>query len=319
MNPFVFIVGCARSGTTLLRRIVDAHPQVAITQETHWIPDYYEKRTGLTPEGLVTPQLVSELLDHPRFRKLWLGREDLERLLGAGKDVSYADFVTGIFDLYGRGRGGGKALVGNKTPRYVRNLGTLHALWPRAKFIHLIRDGRDVCLSAINWKEKAATLAERYTTWGEHPVTTAATWWKWNVRLGREAGQGLGPGLYYEMRYEALVDRPKDECARLCAFLGVPYAEAMLHFHEGRTRDEPGLDAKKSWQPITAGLRDWRTKLSADDQERFEAAAGDLLGALGYPRTVPRPRPGVVEHAARVRESFIEDVRAAAAALPERW
>jgi hypothetical protein len=319
MNPFVFIIGCARSGTTLLRRIVDAHPQIAITQETHWIPDYFEQRTGLTPAGMVTLELIRQLLDHPRFRKLWIGREQLEQLLERGQDVSYADFVTGIFDLYGNGRGGGKALVGNKTPRYVRSIRTLHGLWPKAKFIHLIRDGRDVALSAINWKEKAGALAERYTTWGEHPVTTAATWWKWNVRLGREARQGLGSGLYYEMRYEALVASPQEECARLCAFLGVPYTSVMLHFHEGRTKTQPGLDAKKSWQPITPGLRDWRTKLPAEDQERFEAAAGDLLDELSYARAVPQPRPGVLDHAAQIRESFIEDVRAVAAAVPEHW
>jgi hypothetical protein len=319
MNPFVFIVGCARSGTTLLRRVVDAHPQFAITQETHWIPDFFERRTGLTPDGLVTAELIPQLLDYPRFRKLWVGREELEQLFEAGGPVSYARFVTGIFDLYGKGRGRGKALVGDKTPRYVRAMPTLHGLWPEAKFVHLIRDGRDVSLSAINWKEKAAALAGRFRTWREHPVTTAAVWWKWNVRLGREAGQNLGPRRYYEMRYEALVARPAEESAKLCAFLGVSYDDAMLRFHEGRTTAETGLDAKKSWQPVTPGLRDWRSQMPAADQERFEAAAGDLLDELGYPRTVPQPQPCVLEHANRVREVFIDEVRSAEAALPQRW
>jgi hypothetical protein len=317
MSPFVFIVGCARSGTTLLRRIVDAHPQVAITPETHWAPDYFEGRTGLTPDGLVTPQLIARLLEHAKFPKLGIGREELEGLLGAGEPVPYARFVSGIYDLYGKGQG--KALVGDKTPRYVRSIGTLHGLWPQAKFVHLIRDGRDVCLSAMNWKGNVANLANLFSTWGEHPVTTAALWWEWGVRLGQEGGQKPGPGLYHELRYEALVARPEQECARLCAFLGLPYDAAMLRFHEGRTRTKPGLDAKHAWAPITPGLRDWRAQMAAEDVERFEAAAGDLLDELGYPRAVPRPRPGVVEHAARARESFIADVRAGKMALPERW
>ena len=62
MNPYVFIVGSARSGTTLLQRMVDAHPQVAVINEARFIPRYFNKRTGLTPEGFVTPELIPKLL-----------------------------------------------------------------------------------------------------------------------------------------------------------------------------------------------------------------------------------------------------------------
>jgi hypothetical protein len=144
-------------------------------------------------------------------------------------------------------------------------------------------------------------------------------WWKWNVRLAQEAGQALGTGLYYELRYEALVTRPAEECARLCAYLGVPYEESMLCFHDGRTQDKPKLDAKRAWRPITPGLRDWRTQMAPAEVERFEAAAGDLLTELGYPRGVPQPEPGTVKHAARIRALFIENVRLGEAVLPERW
>ena len=58
MNPFVFIVGCPRSGTTLLQRMVDAHSQIAIVPETHWIARWFEKRKGLTPEGFVRAKLI---------------------------------------------------------------------------------------------------------------------------------------------------------------------------------------------------------------------------------------------------------------------
>jgi hypothetical protein len=321
MNPFVFIVGCARSGTTLLQRILNAHPQLAIVHETHWIPALFRNRTGLTPEGMVTPELISHLLANERFRKRFckagIDRHELEGLLNSREPVPYARFVSGIFDLYGQAHK--KSLVGDKTPRYVQNIPVLHELWPGTLFLHLIRDGRDVCLSAINWKERAAALADRFSTWVEHPLTTAAVWWKWRVRLGREAGELLGRDLYCELRYEDLVSRPAEETARLCAFLGVPYDNNMLRFHEGHTRDDPGLSAKRSWLPITPGLRDWRTQMSADEVERFEAAAGDLLDELGYARAVPMPRPDSLEHAARIREAFIRDVRAYEPVLPQRW
>ncbi len=316
MNPYLFIVGCPRSGTTLLRRMLDAHPLVAVIDETRWIAGFFEKRKGLTYEGLVTPKLVDELLEYDRFAKLEIGREELQALIEAGDPLPYSRFVTDLFDLYGHKRG--KPLVGDKTPRYSRRVRTLHALWPEAKFIHLIRDGRDVCLSILNWK-KADRALGRFTTWGEDPVTTAALWWEWHVREAREAGQSLGPGLYHEVRYESLVSQPADECLALCEFLNIPYDDAMLRFHEGRERTDPGLDAKNAWRPVTVGLRDWRTHMAAEDTERFEAAAGGLLDELNYPVATGSPNPVSLEEAARLHEAFGQAVRTRGQRLPEGW
>jgi hypothetical protein len=77
-----------------------------------------------------------------------VGREELERLIDSDEPVSYPSFVSAVFDLYRQRKG--KSLVGDKTPSYVLNLPTLHGLWPKAKFVHIIRDGRDVCLSVLN-------------------------------------------------------------------------------------------------------------------------------------------------------------------------
>jgi hypothetical protein len=267
----------------------------------------------MTPDGLVTPDLVPILLANPKF-DLGISREQLEELIVSREPVTYASFVTRLFDLYGEQRG--KRLVGDKTPGYVRKIAMLHSLWPKAKFVHLIRDGRDVCLSALNWKRKPGNYAKRFPTWPENPVITAALWWKWHVRLGREAGSRLGPELYYEMRYESLVHDPEDECAALCAFLGVPYDGALLRFHEGRTKTGPGLSAKKAWLPLTPGLRDWSSQMPAVDLERIEAAAGDLLEELGYPRGVSHPRPETVALTASICQAFSCKYQAK---LPEHW
>jgi hypothetical protein len=319
-NPYVFIVGCPRSGTTLLKRLVDAHPRIAITPETHWIPSFFRERTGLTPEGSATPALIAALLEYRTFPNLDIGRQELEQLFSpltqpfppdggegcvrgpSGEPVPYAQFVSGIFELYGRRQG--KQLVGDKTPGYSRDVPLLHELWPRARFVHLIRDGRDVCLSAMNWTSKTAKLQTRFPTWRAHPVMTAALWWHWHVRLARQAGRALGQQLYYEIRYEALVARPVDECARLCAFLGVAYDDVMLRFHEGRTAEKPCRDAKHDWMPVTPGLRDWRSQLPSGDVESFEAVVGDVLDELGYERAVPRPTRETLQHAAAIREQF---------------
>ena len=315
MNPYVFIVGCARSGTKLLRKIIDAHPQIAIPPETQWIPKPFERRQGVTPDGLVTPELVSRLLSREKFTRMRIGQDELEGLVAGEEPVSYSSFVNAIFDLYGKGQG--KRLVGDKTPSYLRHIPTLHALWPQSKFVHLIRDGRDVCLSILNWK-RGGRITGRFATGSEDPVSTTALWWKWNVTLGREDGAPLEPDLYHEVHYEALVSEPANECETICDFLNLPYDEGMLRFHE-RLPDPRFYVKQKKWRPIVTGLRDWRAEMSAEDLERFEAVAGDLLQELGYERAIPFPSSRALEHAARAGEMFSRDVQERGKRLPERW
>ena len=81
----------------------------------------------------------------------------------------------------------------------------------------------------------------------------------------------------------------------------------MLKFHESRVRTDSGLDAKNAWMPITSGLRDWHTQMPLEDIERFEAAAGDLLVELDYPRAVPHPNNRVLEETAEIRKTFVRD------------
>jgi hypothetical protein len=316
-NPYVFIVGCARSGTTLVRRLLDAHPAIAVTRETHWITKWLERGEGMTVDGTTRPEILESLLAYERFARMPIAREDLERLFDADRALPYSRFVTGVFDLYGRAFG--KELVGDKTPAYVRKIPTLHALWPRARFVHVIRDGRDVALSAVSWR-RASKLARRFSTWSDEPYGTAAVWWDWLVRLGREAGAALGPALYHELSYERLVADPAAECAALCRFLGLPYEESMLAYHDSPLHAPPGLYAKRrSWRPITPGLRDWRSQMSATDVERFEATSGALLEDLGYSRAVPAPAAAAAARAARLRRAFARDLGELDEPLPRAW
>jgi hypothetical protein len=312
VNPFVFFVGCPRSGTTLLKRIAEAHPELAVIHETRWIPRTYEFRRGLTADGLVLPKLIERMRDPRRLRRLELDADELERRFRGFVGLPFASFVTALFDDFGERHG--KRLVGDKTPGYVRYLPLLHRLWPHARFVHIIRDGRDVCLSVLDWRKGATS----FDTFDADPVSTVGIWWEWYVRLGLEGGRQLDPALYHELRYESIVADAEREVVRLCEFLAVPYDASMLRFHEGRTKSKPGLSSKSAWLPVTGGLRDWRTTMDADDLLRFEAGAGDLLEELGYRRTAFVPR-SALERAARVRERFIEQALARRRPIPDAW
>ncbi len=314
MNPYVFLVGCPRSGTTLLRRLADAHPQLAVARGTRWLARTFEFRRGLTEDGYVMPKLVERLGADPfRMERLALREEDLEGLLAPGERLSFADFGTRLYDLYA-GRHG-KPHAGDKTPGFVRYLPLLHELWPSARFAHIIRDGRDVCLSVLDWRKDATG----FSTFDRDPVTTVAVWWEWYTRLGLEGAGELEPGLCHEVRYESLVAAPEEECERLCTFLDLPYDDAMLRFHEGRVRDEPGLDAKRAWRPVTPGLRTWRAQLPREEIARFEAAAGELLDELGYERATGSVARGEEARAERVRMAFASEVLARGRPLPRAW
>ncbi len=332
-NPFLFVLGCQRSGTTLLQHILDSHPQTAIMQEAGWFGTWYERGMGVTAQGFATADLIPNLLRTSKNIDLGLSADDLLAMLRSREQFLYSDLVSAIFDSFGAARG--KPLAGSKNPDYLRHLTTLHYLWPQAKFVHFIRDGRDVCLCASErWKGKPGfqgfpfLLYESpdriFDDWKEDPVTTTALWWEWNVRLGRDFGRSLADRMYYEMRYEALVTNPQDECIKLCEFLGLPFDEAMLHHEENfKPRRGPSgtiLHARVGL-PITSGLRNWRTEMTAREVARLEAAAGPFLDELGYTRSGERQLATDSEEAARIRGLFDEvaSTCAPAAALEMRY
>lgn len=306
VNPYVFVVGCVRSGTTLLQRMIDAHPQLAVTPEHDWIPRSPGQGLDFQSDGPPIAAIIGWIVEQDQFDQFGISRDDIEEILASNPSATYSMFISRLFDFYGSQRG--KRLVGGKNPRHMLDMPVLHALFPPARFIHVVRDGRDFCLAVRDRTRFSGAISRRHVTWAEDPVSTAALMWAWLVRRARADGLALGPDLYYEVRYESLVASPGEECARLCAFLGLPYDDAMLRYHEGKTLSTAPHDTNEAWLPVTPGLRDWRSQMSVEDVERFEAAAGELLDELGYPRAIPLPRPELVRHAARLRAVFQNEV-----------
>lgn len=279
VNPIVFVVGCPRSGTTLLQRMLDAHSDLTVTNDTHFITRAakQELRHSANPE--LDESLVERVVSYHRFHRLGLDRSDA--LSAAQGASSYADFVSRLYDL--RARQAGKTLSGEKTPDYCRKMPLLHRLFPRAKFLHIIRDGRDVTLSTLDWAS-AGKGPGRWDLWGRDAVGTCALWWRWQVGNGRYDGARLGASVYREVKYENLVAQPDAELVEICDFLNIPFDERMPRFHEGKTRDAAGRSAKSAWLGPVKGLRDWRKEMSPEDAAVFDSIAGDVLDSAGYER-----------------------------------
>jgi Sulfotransferase family len=268
-DPPVIVLGVRRSGTTLLRVMLDRSPGLAVPDESYFVPQLARRHS--TPVDPVA--FVDDLRRLPSLVEWGLSPTAVRSRLRPGMTTGAA--IAAIFEAYAAVRG--KPRWGDKTPLYMQYLGLLERLFPTALYVHLIRDGRDAALSFLSVPGGLVTEG-----WG-HPRDAAgfACQWATEVRAARRLGARRGPGRYVELRYESLVAAPAVELRRVCAFAGLAYDDAMLDY-VGRTDSARKAHQQRLDEPPRQGVRDWRTELDPAERRRFEAVAGDLLDELGY-------------------------------------
>ena len=280
-NPIVFAVGCARSGTTLLQRMLDNHPDLAVANDTHFILSAIDK--AMLDDGndpILTAQIVDDTLSYYRFSRL--GVNEAEVRAAAENARTYSRFVSNLYDVFGSLHG--KPFAGEKTPSYCASIPKLSGLFPDAKFIHLMRDGRDVALSVLEWADRRDRKRgpAKLEFWEQDPLATTALWWSWTVRRAMEGADLVGPDLALTLNHHELVVDSEGSMRRVCDFLGLRYSDSMTRYFEGKENRDGRGSAKWRWLRPTPGLRDWRTQMSLEDREVFSGLAGDVLEAAGY-------------------------------------
>jgi hypothetical protein len=185
----VFIVGCQRSGTTLLRLMLDSHPEISCGPETRFLADL----------GRITGSEWERFSLYGFPKEYWYRR--------------FADLFGGFQHDYAVARG--KRRWADKTPMYALHIDLLDAVFPDAQVVHVIRDPRDVVVSH----------RERFGYWSALKATAK---WPRYVDQARTLGRQLGPDRYHEVRYEALVHDPTTTMRALLAFLGEAWSDAVL-------------------------------------------------------------------------------------------
>lgn len=287
MTRPLIVLGVSRSGTTLLRVILDRSPGIAIPDESFFIP-LLARRHGRTIDAT---RFLDDLSRMPTVRAWGLSVDDVAARVRSG--MSTADAIAAIFETYAARAG--KPRWGDKTPMYMRHLSLLERLFPDAQYVHLIRDGRDAALSFLQMPEGTFTR-----TWA-HPRGAAefACLWRKEVSDARALGRRVGRGRYYEVRYEDLVTAPPQVVSAVCEFAEIPFDPVMLEY-TGAVDVSEKPHQQRLLQAPTAGVRSWRQDLSPDESRVFEAVAGDLLADLGYELVSPQSRrPSVRTRAAR--------------------
>lgn len=283
--PF-FIVASARSGTTFLRLTLNAHPEVAVPPESRFITELWPASTSAadslaasTSATHITVQrddFLAQLSAHKRFKTWGLPIEAVANEIGYRAELDYAQAIRSAYVAYAKSEG--KSSWGDKTPRYIENIPLLAGLFPDARFIHIVRDGRNVALSYA------------HVDFGPRTVAKAAQLWGRRVSAGIREGRALGPERYIEIRNEDLARDTEAEVNKVCSFLGIAADPAMFD-EKARAR---GIveKSKHNFDPAAGGrkhMSDWRTEMKQRDIEVVEAVAGDVLTQLGYERRYPHP------------------------------
>jgi hypothetical protein len=303
--PFPFLVGSERSGTTLFRLMLDAHPDMAVPPESYFIIDLYRKRRSYERRDRPydTIALANDLAGSRWFRAWGMPPRELATAMRREDNVDFAEAIRKVYRGYARMHG--KSRYGDKTPAYVQHIGTLARVFADARFVHLIRDGRNVAMS----------LTE--VNWGPGDLLEGALQWRERVLRGRRSGGELGAHRYLEVRYERLVSEPEPVLREVSEFLELPFDDAMLRHSETAAERIPGrpdgLHRRAATAPVT-DVRDWRRDMPREDLESIEAIAGDLLDELGYERAVPDPpreakRRAQIAASRRARRHFVRRMK----------
>jgi hypothetical protein len=276
--PAPFIVGVMRSGTTLLRLMLDAHPQLTITPETKFLEAVVEatKDGGASADDAIAPMVAST-----RWADFHLDEDAFRERLRSAEPLDPSTALRTLYDAYAERIG--KPRWGDKTPGHAKRMGRIARALPEAHFVHLIRDGRDV---AVSRRRRATDPA---------PVAKHAKRWQARIRSTRRRAQRVDH--YLEERYEELVRDPEPVLRRICGFIELDYDPAMLNYHEhaaerlqeianplggksGEWRLQAHALAAEPPQPERIGA--WRETMSREEIAEFESAAGEMLRELGY-------------------------------------
>lgn len=281
----IIVVGCPRSGTTMLQLMLHAHRRIAIPPETRFVLSAYWRRRefGNLDRAENRRRLARWIVDRAetRFVDLGLDSEEIVRQIIAGPGT-LGSVLGAIFRQYALRFG--KPRWGDKRPAYLQNLDVILRLFPDAQIINVVRDGR-ACVASL-----------KEMSWHKEDIYGTVAAWARAVDDARRASRRLDRTQWHQLRYEDLVADPHAELAAICAFLGEDYDPAMA---EPSSVAEVAVPKFKTWhqntyKPVTTlRVQSWQQRLTPSEIALCEAALGSRLEACGYEVSgMLRPRRG---------------------------
>lgn len=264
--------------------MLDSHPDLAIPPETGFLPQAARLRLPMLLRQRLFHLLTRSTSPWPDFH---LDRSEFRKALEQISPFSVSEGIRAFYRLYAQKHG--KVRSGDKTPLYALEMPAIRSLLPEARFIHIIRDGRDMALSLRKmWFAPSKDMA------------ALARYWMQIVTTARAEGRNCD--AYIELRYEDLLVDTEANLRTICRFLQLDFHPCMLEYwrdapqrleeHEGRyRRDGTAIvtrDQRLEQQRLTTcppqlnRAGGWRQAMSAEEAKAFQDVAGGLLEELGY-------------------------------------
>ena len=272
--PF-FIVGSSRSGSTLLRLMLASHSCIAIPSETWYLTALVGKFPFDRPlqEDEISGA-ISVMTNHYTWPDMGLDAAEMRRRAANLSGVRLRDLVEIVYLWHMEVEG--KSRWGDKTPAYIEIIPPLAAMFDDAKFIHLIRDGRDVA--------KSFQRQGWHGPW-MHGYTRE---WSRAVELDMKLSKTLLNERILRVLYEDLVLNPEATLRRICAFIDERFEDRMLHWH-GKVDDAIPLRDKTFHSGLSRDLNPsdvgrWKREMTSREIFVAEALIGTQLGHFGYER-----------------------------------
>lgn len=263
----IFILGAPRSGTTFLASLLDL-TYFGKPVETHFITKYYKllNNYGDISQKTNFNKLLSDILSE-RAVQQWKLNLDIDKFY-TELDGNYS--FSNIADKLCLNRNSrlGLSAWGDKTPHYLKDFEILYELFPDAKFMYIVRDGRDVALSLL------------LKNWGPNNIYACARYWK-QLNIEREAFKELEKkGQLISLSYENLLDDIENNVTRIYEFLEQEVSDAEI---------------KKICAPVKKGnYNKWKKKLSKGQIRIFDRVAANTLKRFGYQSFDEETGPGVL-------------------------
>lgn len=282
----VFIIGTERSGSNLLRLLLNAHPSIMIPHPPHVMRDFapFLRRYGDLREDRSFRRLVEDVASVVELHFApWPFRPDRERLFRGSASRTLYGVYAGLYEQYREREG--KRRWGCKSTFMFAHIDEILAHHARPRLIHLVRDPRDVAASA----EKSVFSAF-------HPLKSAELWARQQQVIEDRAAR-LEPGVLLRVRYEDLTADPQGTMKRIMEFLGEEFQpEQLMYFQRREAQELSGLSA--SWrncgEPVsTASVGRFRSRLSPREIARIESVAGPWMGRYGYEAVATEPAPAL--------------------------
>lgn len=317
--PMFFIVAPPKSGTTWLRLMLDQHPEILCRGEGRFFgrddrnETFEQVKTNLRGHKL-RPGSLHNVLAENEYLRLWVERTWWSKDGDAEEHIANLTREAVRYFLTQKLSETNKKIVGDKTPLpNAKIVGEIGNIFPQARILHIIRDGRDQAIShthhrwnrvrpveeggklmpeEVDKRDRYREDPEKFLAAGEsifteERIASAAKGWRSNVGHSRSDGRALFGDHYAEVRYEDLLERPEKEMARLFRFLGASDDENLVrrsvekHSFERKTGRKPGDENSSAF--LRKGVAgDWRNVFNERDRQIFKEYAGDLLVQLGY-------------------------------------